>query len=247
MGAADHPLHRPRRSAGASLLVLGPMRRVLAPVFLACWLLATSATVAWAFPLHVFSWATENSGGRGYTGLKEYRKIVSVYMPYCATVYQTMWVNLELGATNDFLELGTHHSCSGITSFYGYNVGSTFYFLDDWSAYNTVGTWHHYRIDQESGDYVWKYFIDGNELPISLYFDGGATALQLSVVLETYESTANVPTHSFKDLQMRRWQGGSTLVDWSGRDATHVDPQYGVMCGAWVSDTQWSVAENNSC
>lgn len=71
----------------------------------------------------------------------------------------------------------------------------------------------------------------------------------MKVVLETYESTADVPGHAYEELLYKRWGSGGTkpYVDWDGRDARHLDTQGGVMCGHWAADNEWHSGENNPC
>ncbi len=116
-----------------------------------------------AFPLYVFSWATGDSEGRGYSGLKMRRKVVDVQFSagQSSTVYDTMWVTTTEPGT--WLELGTHYSGAGIRTFYGYGDNGTFHFLNDFAGYNTVGDYHNYRIDQGLADCWWLY-VDGNQL-----------------------------------------------------------------------------------
>ncbi|MBA2489815.1 MAG: hypothetical protein H0V36_10965 [Chloroflexi bacterium] len=107
-----------------------------------------------------------------------------------------------------------------------------------------MGDYHNYRIDQGLADCWWLY-VDGNQLGSYKCIDEGKRALGLKVVLETYESTADVPAHRLHELRKRRWE--NSFEEWAGRDAKHVDQQEGVMCGIWLSDVDFRVAENDPC
>ena len=101
----------------------------------------------------------------------------------------------------------------------------------------------------------WCFYYDGTLLDNNCWHlsdpGGHDTAYTLQAFTESYDATAVVPVHHFWALSKRRW--ANTYVSWDNQDGCIVDGQTGcygggpVMCGRWLSDTEWQVSENDPC
>lgn len=120
-------------------------------------LLVGAVSPALAYPLHVFSWATEQSEGPGYIGLKEGRLIVDVDFTTCSVVYQTMWATTT--EPNEFVELATSHKCDGVRTLLGHGSRGVWYQVLEIPSPATG--FHRYRIEQNQSNNAWRFYMDG--------------------------------------------------------------------------------------
>jgi hypothetical protein len=89
-----------------------------------------------------------------------------------------------------------------------------------------VGGWYYYYVDATNvyGRYYPHYFS---------FVTAG---------LESYDSTAHVL--AFQDSALAYTTNGGGWKNWAGEDSTGMDG--GVMCGHWVSATNWQAGEHST-
>jgi hypothetical protein len=154
-------------------------------------------------------------------------------------VYQSEWLNITSDAKN-WLELGTGHQCADTLRwwYWGYGYAGQWYALG--SVYGpTNGQSHGFSIVRDNTG-LYHFEIDG----IRRGTQGSSEAQQIYTGLESYSSVANVNAYTHHNLQYSK-NTAFAWNNWSGRDNQAVG--YPPMCGRWLSDTSWSLAQAHSC
>ncbi len=154
-------------------------------------------------------------------------------------IYQTEWVDITADAQN-WMELGTGHQCNDTVRYWYWGYG----YAGVWYPINTSGSIteevsHYFTIVRNPyGYYVFQ--IDG----ATMGTQASSQAQFLASGLESYSSAAVVLAYGNTGL-WHTLDTGSTWYGWSGRDASTVDAPR--MCGRWLSDTSFAIAEASGC
>ncbi len=223
------------------------LRRSLLSLLAASALVLSAGMASASDGFHQYSLAYESSRDYTYYGVRLFRQdnnpgglpADGCNAPFTGhPVYQTQWVIFNTTAT-DWVEGGTGHQCAG-------NYRYRFW------GYGGAGNWYPQGTQQITETYVrrqhslwrdlayrWDYVVDASTIG-----DNFVTWNRVGIAsagLESYVTGAAVGAHSYDTLRYLR---SETWSNWDGRDRSAVNSE---MCGRWVSDTEWSAAQNRSC
>lgn len=195
---------------------------------------------------HRYSVAFEQSNTGHYTANQTYRLDpvftispgTNCTSPYSGpVVYTPLWVVTTQAGT--WFEVGTGHQCNSSRYWYaGYGFNGNWYSL--WTRAFANSYYLTYTIQRRSTKY-WDMRVNGVTYA-TVDWNGSIYGSSSQVGLESYDSGAVAPMHTYRDLKFSVNDGA--LQAWAGFDKKSVDA---AMCGGWDYAYQWRAAENATC
>jgi hypothetical protein len=198
-------------------------------------------TISWS-KWHRWAEAYEN-GARAYTGAQT-RRADGVYVHgsvLANVIYQPTWLVFN---SNEWVEVGTAHPVGSPRFWYFFTR------IDGrdtwvWKHPFTTTALRTVRVQRVAGATTrWRATIEGSNFGEPDYgLANVVTGSYVAAGLESYDANATARAITDSPLHYEVSNNG-VWYRWAGRDAATVG---GDMCGRWVSDYQWSYAENSSC
>jgi hypothetical protein len=195
-----------------------------------------------------YSVGSQSSYAGSYSGINVQRLEMAVgnqlhtgcSRPYTGdAVFQTEWVNITNDAKN-WLEFGTGHQCSDTVRYQYWGFG----YAGDWYSLGyamgvTNGESHGYSI-VKVGNNPYYYQYDGQ----TIAEQNSSYGQNVQTGLESHDSTANVAAYQHHGLQFSI-NGAFAWNNWTTPHGVIV--YYPPMCGRFVSNTAFSLAQAHSC
>lgn len=211
-------------------------RRSLAVAVAAVVLLAATPTTAMAW--HQWSYARETDGDPLF-GARSTRLDVNVTCIGNNAVYEPLWV---IANYDNWVEVGTGH-CSWSDHFWysGYEANKIW----QWVNRIPISSLSNHQMQlfrQAPCDWEWKIDVTVMNSSVVSWCFGGP---RIEAGLESYGTYHGVPAFNTSSLQVFGSNPSPAWRSWSGKDYHHVTST--ILCGHWVSSTNWRAGENTTC